>query len=196
MTDHGRAAAHAIDPLFLERWSTRAYDGAPMPQADLDTILEAARWAPSAFNFQPWRFLYAHRGSEHWNRYLDLLIPFNRDWAQYASVLLFILSDTQMDRPGGEPSASYSHSFDAGAAWALLALQATRLGYHAHGMTGVDFAAAGESLGVPARFRIEAAAAIGRRGDLSVLPESLQARDVPSERKPIAEFAFDGLYPR
>lgn len=196
MTDALRAAAHPIDPLFTDRWSPRAFDGSAIAQADLDTMLEAARWAPSAFNYQPWRFLYAHRGDAAWERFLGGLVPFNRDWAQQAGVLLYVLSDTLMDKgDGSEPKPSHSHSFDAGAAWAALALQATRLGYHTHGMTGVDFDAARAALGAPGRFRIEAAVAIGKRGDPAILPEGLRARETPSDRKPIADFAFEGGWP-
>lgn len=185
-----------IEPLFLERWSPRAYDGTSVPQADLDTIFEAARWAPSAFNYQPWRFLYAHRDSADWQRFLSLLMPFNQGWVKNAGVIVFIVSDTLMAAPGSDDyKPSHSHSFDAGAAWALLALQSTRLGYHAHGMTGVDFDAARAELGVPDRYRIEAAAAIGRQGDKSVLPEALQAREEPSGRHPVEAFAFSGSFP-
>ena len=195
MTSDARSAAHPIDPLFTERWSPRAFDGSAIPQADLNTILEAARWAPSAFNYQPWRFLYAHRGTELWDGLLTLLVPFNWNWAQHASVLLFILSDTLIDQANGAPKPLHSHSFDAGAAWAYLALQATRLGYHAHGMTGIDFDAARETLDIPSRFHIDAAVAIGRRGDPSRLPEALQQRERPSGRKPVEEFSFDRKFP-
>jgi nitroreductase len=195
MTSPVRTAHHPVDPLFTDRWSPRGFDGSSLPQADLDTMLEAARWAPSAFNYQPWRFLYVHRDGADWERFLGVLVPFNRDWAERASVLLFVLSDTLMGQPGSEPKPSHSHSFDAGAAWAQLALQATRLGYHTHGMTGVDFDAARAALGVPERFRIEAAVAIGRQGDASHLPVALQEREAPSDRKPIGEFAFEGVFP-
>jgi nitroreductase len=185
----------AVDPLFLERWSPRAFDSSAMPQADLDTIFDAARWAPSAFNYQPWRFLYAHRDTADWNRFLGALLPFNQSWVRNASVIVYILSDTQMAAPGSDDfKPSHSHSFDAGAAWALLALQATRLGYHTHGMTGVDFDAARKELGVPDRFRIEAAIAIGRQADKAILPETLQAREAPSGRNPVEQFAFAGNF--
>lgn len=196
MSSTPRATSRPVEPLFLERWSPRAFDASALPQADLDTIFDAARWAPSAFNYQPWRFLYAHRDSADWQRFLEVLVPFNQDWAKDASVIVFILSDTLMAPPGSDDyNPSYSHSFDAGAAWALLALQATRLGYHAHGMAGVDFDAARRELAVPDRFRIEAAVAIGRQGDKSALPEPLQASEVPSDRKPIEEFTFAGNFP-
>ena len=190
-----RHADHPIDPVFLERWSPRAFDGLAMPQEDLLTIFEAARWAPSAFNVQPWRMLYAHRGSAEWERFLGLLIPWNQSWAHSASVLVYILSDTLTESRSGETSLSHSHSFDAGAAWACLALQAARLGYHAHGMSGVDFDRARSELAVPERFRIEAAVALGRIGDPATLDEKMRAREEPSGRKPVAQFAFQGPFP-
>ena len=193
MTD--RQADHPIDPLFLERWSPRAFDGSNIPQADLLTIFEAARWAPSAFNSQPWRFLYALRGDANWERFLGLLIPWNQSWAHSASLLIYILSDSLMETKPGVGTPSHSHSFDAGAAWACLALQATRLGYRAHGMSGVEFELARAELQVPDRFRIEAAAVIGRIGDPAILPERMRAREMPSGRKPIADFAFAGNFP-
>lgn len=190
MTD--RTTDTALDPLFLRRWSPRAFDASAMPEADLRTLLDAARWAPSSFNYQPWRFLYAHRGDADWDTFLGLLAPFNQAWAKNASVLLFVLSETTMGAPD---KPSHSHSFDAGAAWAALALQATIAGYHSHGMTGVDFARAREVLGVPDGWRIEAAIAIGRIGDPATLPDSLRDRERPSGRKPIDEIAFRGRFP-
>ncbi|MBV9882207.1 MAG: nitroreductase family protein [Sphingomonadaceae bacterium] len=190
-----RNAHHPVAPIFLERWSPRAFDGSVIPDADLMTIFEAARWAPSSFNYQPWRLLYAKREDADWERFLDLLIPFNRSWAQSASVLIYFLSDTQMEMTPGALNPSHSHSFDTGAAWAYLALQATMLGYHAHGMVGVDFDRARSELKVPDRYRFEAAAVIGRIADKSTLDEKLQAREVPSDRKPVAEFAFRGEWP-
>jgi nitroreductase len=191
-----RVADHDIDPLFLERWSPRAFDGSLVPREDLETMLEAARWAPSAFNSQPWRFLYAHRGDPHWQTFLDALVPYNRDWAQHSAVLVYVLSDTlPFTSKAGEPAPSLTHSYDSGAAWMCLALQAWRMGYYAHGMSGIELDLARETLGVPDRYVIEAAAAIGRQGDPSMLNEKLQARELPSDRKPIAEFAYEGLFP-
>jgi nitroreductase len=196
MTAPVRTVTRAVEPLFLDRWSPRAFDGSSIPQADLDTIFDATRWAPSAFNYQPWKLLYATRDSADWARFLDVLLPFNQSWVQNASAIVFILSDTLMAAPGSEEfKPSYSHSFDAGAAWALLALQATRLGYHSHGMTGVDFDRARAELAVPDRFRIEAAIAIGKIADKSILPQALQAREAPSGRKDIADFVTAGNFP-
>lgn len=181
---------YPIDPIFVQRWSPRAYDSKPMPHADLLTLIEAARWAPSAYNYQPWRFLYAHREDAHWPGFLDLLVPFNIDWAQHASALIFVLSDTLM---GDDPA--HSHSFDAGAAWAQLALQANRLGYHARGMAGIDFERARAHLQVPARFRIEMAIAVGTRTDPEKLPLPLQKHEQPTPRRPVREIAFAGAFP-
>lgn len=188
-----RTTDTGLDPIFLNRWSPRAFDGSVMPDADLRTILEAARWAPSAFNYQPWRILYAKREDANWEMFLSLLIPFNQSWASNASVLLFIVTDTLMEGRDG-PSPLHSHSFDAGAAWAQLGLQAVSLGYHAHGMTGIEFDKAREQLQVPDRFRVEAAVAIGKRADPEVLPEKMRAGEQPSTRKPIEEIAFAGPF--
>jgi nitroreductase len=190
-----RQPDHPIDPLFLERWSPRAFDGASIPDADLMTMFEAARWAPSAFNSQPWHFLYAKRDGADWERFLDLLIPWNQSWAHSASVLIYMISDSLMETKPGVWTQSHSHSFDTGAAWACLALQASRLGYHAHGMSGVDFDRARIALEVPERYRIEAAAVVGRLGDPATLPEKLQAREVPSGRKPADSFVHQGNFP-
>jgi len=192
-----RAAAHAIEEVFTSRWSPRAFDGSVVTEDALFRLFEAARWAPSAFNAQPWRFLYALRGGPDWDRFLDLLVPFNRSWADSASALVFVLSDGFTRNADGTPKGpSHSHSFDAGAAWGYLALQATHDGLFAHGMTGVDFDKAATELAVPEGFRIEAAIAIGRRGDPATLPDGLREREVPSDRKPAAEFAFPGSFPQ
>ena len=192
-----RQPDHPIDPLFLERWSPRAFDGSDMPDEDLLAIFEAARWAPSAFNSQPWRFLYAKNGDADWERFLGLLIPWNRGWAQSASVLVYILSDSLpfTDKASGAPAPSHTHSYDAGAAWVSLALQATRMGYHAHGMSGVDFDGVRSELAVPERYRVEAAAVIGRIGDPAILDERQRAREFPSDRKLLSELVFRGGFP-
>ncbi|WP_247424035.1 nitroreductase family protein [Ralstonia pseudosolanacearum] len=187
-----RIADPPIDPLFLARWSPRAYDARPMPRADLLCLLEAARWAPSAYNHQPWRCLYARRDGAHWADFLDLLVSANGAWARHAAALVFVLSDTQLDRNGeADAVPSRSHSFDAGAAWAQLALQAVRLGYRARAMAGVDYARARTVLKVPARFQIEIAVAVGRRGAAA----SLQPHEGPTPRRALDELAFSGPFP-
>jgi nitroreductase len=189
----GRTADHDIEPLFLQRWSPRAFTGEPIPEMELARIFEAARWAPSSSNAQPWRFLYAHRNTPRWPLFLGLLSQTNQAWAQHAAVLIVAVSKATLRRAGrDEDIPSHSHSFDCGAAWASLALQATAMGWHAHGMVGFDIPRAAIELKVPENYRVEAAIAIGRRGDKSALPEALQAREAPNGREPVARFAFEG----
>jgi nitroreductase len=193
---NGRTADHPIEPIFLERWSPRAFTEETIPETDLFSMFEAARWAPSSYNSQPWVFLYATRGSAHWDQFLGLLNEFNQSWAKRAGALVIIASNTLMLPPGAEkPVPSHSHSLDTGAAWAAFALQGSQLGWHAHGMAGFDVPRAFAELNLPAGYRVEAAVAVGRLADKSILPEYLQGREVPSGRKPIAEFAFSGGFP-
>lgn len=192
----GRVPDHPIDPLFLERWSPRAFDGSPVPDADLQRMFEAARWAPSAFNSQPWHFLYAKRSDANWERFLSLLVPFNQTWAHTASVLVFIVSDsTPTTDRDGNPKASSTHAFDTGAAWVSLALQATRMGYFAHGMSGIDHDRARSKLGLIDRYQLNAACVIGKLGDPAQLDEKQRAREFPSDRKPQSAFVHAGNWP-
>ncbi len=191
-----RLAEHAIEPLFLRRWSPRALDGAPLPEHALARILEAARWAPSASNIQPWRFVYALRGEPGWGTLLGLLRPNNQLWAKHSGALVFICSETVRPGRGDAPAQpSRSHSFDAGAAWAFLALQATALGWHTHAMGGFDHERAHAELNVPESFRIEVAVAIGRLGDKALLAEDLKARERPSDRRPLRDSIFRARFP-
>jgi nitroreductase len=190
---NSRTADHPIDPLFLERWSPRAFTDAPISEHDLLTLLEAARWAPSSFNSQPWRFLYARRHTQYWPQFLGLLSDYNQSWARNAAALLILVSKTTLLPRGAETEVpSYTHSLDAGAAWANLALQATRSGWAAHGMAGFDVPRTAVELGVPAGYRVEAAIAIGRPGDKAILPEPLRAREQPSDRLPLSQLAWEG----
>lgn len=138
-TANGRTADHPIDPMFLERWSPRAFTGEPLAEADLLTMLEAARWAPSCYNSQPWRFAYARRDTPHWDRFLNLLVPFNRSWAKDASALVIMISNSLMRSLGSDKDVpSPTHSLDAGTASGYFALQAHKMGWHVHGMAGFD----------------------------------------------------------
>jgi nitroreductase len=190
----GRIADHAIAPLFLDRWSPRAFTGEAMPQATLLSLFEAARWAPSAANGQPWRFVYGHRGTEAFETIYNMLDEGNRRWADKASVLVVIISQTHRKTADGEMRAAYTHAFDTGAAWGYLALEATRAGYHAHGMGGIDREKAMQVLGVPEGFRVEAGLAIGKIAPKETLPADLMKREVPSTRKPVEEFISEGKF--
>ncbi len=190
-----RQADYPIEPDFLNRWSPRAFTGEPMSETELLTILEAGRWAPSAFNSQPWRFIYALRDTPEWDQLFAVLNDFNQGWAKSASALVVIVSKTHFAAPGAtEEKFSYSHSFDAGAAWGAIAHQAQLSGFQAHGMTGIHFDKVNGLLGIPEGYRVEAAVAIGRQGDKSTLPEGLQGRETPSPRRPLSETAFKGSF--
>ncbi|MFZ2988229.1 nitroreductase family protein [Ideonella sp.] len=190
-----RITEHPVNALFTDRWSPRAFTGEAMPDSVLMSLLEAARWAPSASNIQPWRFVYAHAGTPAWQPIFEGLVPFNQGWASKASALIVVLSKKTSTPPGKtEAVANVWHSFDAGAAWASLAFQATLSGWAAHGMGGFDAAALRAALGVPDDVAIEAVVAVGKLGDKSQLPEALASREGPSARLPLAQIAAEGRY--
>jgi len=190
-----RKAAHPIDPVFTKRWSPRAFDATPMPREDVLTMIEAARWAPSAYNIQPWRFVYIGREDERWDDYVNVLNPFNASWGKDASALIFLASDTLVDQEDGEPRPSGYHSFDTGAAWAQLSLQAAMMGYSAHAVAGVLFDEAKALMNMPERFKLEIAIIVGKRADPAKLPQDLQQREHPSNRLDLDEISFNGQFP-
>lgn len=185
-----RKAAYSIEPLLLDRWSPRAMSGEPLSDTELFSLLEAARWAPSASNFQPWRILYARRDTPHWASFFDLLMEGNRPWAQHAGALLLFLSQHANDE--GKPVRT--HSYDTGAAWQSLALQGARMGLVVHGMAGFDYDRARSTLGVPETYTVEAMAAVGHAGDIGALPEAYRAREKPSDRRELAQTAHEGRF--
>lgn len=188
-----RIADHQIDPIFLNRWSPRAFTGEGISEQTLRTMFEAARWAPSSYNSQPWRFIYARRDNAHWDKFLGLLNEYNQVWAKTASALVFLVSSETMASPSGEGTIpAPHHSFDAGAAWMALALQATSMGWAAHAMALFDAERAYSELKVPAGYKIDVAIAIGRKGPTDQLPEALQAREAPNGRKPVTAFVSEG----
>ncbi len=194
--DTGRKTLHAIDRLFTDRWSPRSFSDEAIPEGVLMQMFEAARWAPSSYNHQPWRFLYATRGGADWETYVGLLTDVNRVWACRAAALIFVLSEKQVQRPGqDQPVDSYTHVLDSGFAFAQMSLQATLLGWHTHGMQGFDKDRAHVELGIPDSYRVNVAVAVGRIGHRSLLPEALQLREKPSDRKPLHELVGNGKLP-
>ena len=190
MSATGRKSEHPVHAQFLDRWSPRAFSDKPVTEAELMTLFEAARWAPSASNLQPWRFIYALKGTPEFDTLLSLLVPFNEGWAKAAGALVFIASVQafEPDRPLPTPS------FDTGAAWMSFALQAHASGLITHGMAGVDYEKAPLILGLPQNVKLEAAVAVGYVGDASTLPEFLQTREAPSDRQPLSEMVFKGKF--
>jgi nitroreductase len=192
---NSRESEYPVDPMFLDRWSPRAFTGAIIQEAELLTLLDAAHWAPSSANNQPWRFIYALKGSEHWEKFVSLLNESNQEWAKNASALIFVVSRSFNGARGtSEERPSYTHSFDAGTAWGYLAIQARISGFYAHGMGGIKHDEIKEKLDVPDGYRVEAGIAVGRIADKSVLSERNQEREFPSQRKPLSEIASNGHF--
>ncbi len=180
-----------IEQIFLRRWSPRAMTGAAVSADDLATVFEAARWAPSTYNEQEWRFLYAHREGPHWRTFFELLLEGNQAWCHRAGVLVVVLSHTVFAR-NGKPNRV--HTFDTGAAFENLALQGSTMGLVVHGMMGFDYDRAKTALAVPDDYAVEAMVAIGHPGDPDDLPEAMRKLEVPSQRKPIAELTREGPF--
>lgn len=190
-----RTPEHDIHPLFINRWSPRSFSAESISPEQLERLFEAARWAPSAFNAQPWRFLHARRESPYWADFLGLLLPFNQRWAANASALVFVLSKKDFQAPGKDSASPLaSHAFDAGAAWASLALQAEHDGWSCHAMGGFERERAHSLLGVPADHEIHAAVAIGRQAAADQLPEDLRLREHPSQREPLHKLVAEGRF--
>ncbi|OXL83753.1 nitroreductase [Paenibacillus sp. SSG-1] len=184
-----RKSEYPVSPLFLNRWSTRAFSTRKVSDQDLYTILEAAHWAPSSYNDQPWRFIVA-KTEEQLSTFHSFLNEFNLTWASSAPVLIVVASDKL--RENGDPNGA--HAFDAGAAWASLAIQATILGLHTHAIGGFDRNKARDILNVPDHIELHAVIALGFLGDKSVLPEAIQQREVPNDRRPLNELVFEGKF--
>ena len=186
-----RKPTYEVNPLILNRWSPRSFSGEELTDRELFTLFEAARWAPSSYNNQPWRFIYAKRNSKDWDALFNLLVDFNKQWCANASALVVIISKKTFDY-NGKPSVT--HQFDTGAAWENLAIQATSQGLSTHGMQGFDYEKARKDLGVPDEYDVVAMAVIGKKGAKEKLSAELQQREVPSDRKPLSEIVMEGKF--
>jgi len=162
-----------------------------MSDDELMSLFEAARWAPSSYNNQPWRFIYAKRDTPSWERLFSLMVDFNKGWTKNAAALVVVVSKKTFDHNGKE---SVTHRFDTGAAWENLALEANTRGFVAHGMEGFDYAAARGELGIPDEFDVEAMIAIGKPGKKEDLDPALQDREAPSDRRPLSEIVMEGKF--
>lgn len=186
-----RTSEYGVNPMIMDRWSPRSMTGEEMTEKELKALFDAARWAPSSYNGQPWRFLYARRNTENWPLFFNLMIDFNQGWTKNAAALLVVISKKTFEH-NGKPSRT--HSYDTGAAWMALALEGAGRGYVVHGMEGFDYDKARKDLGIPDDYQIEAMAAIGKRAPADKLPPELQKREAPSQRKKIEEIAIEGKF--
>jgi nitroreductase len=186
-----RQSQYDINPLLLHRWSPRAMSGEEISDTELMRLFEAARWAPSSYNGQPWRFIYAKRNSEPWDKLFSLMVDFNKSWAKNAAVLVVVISRKNFEH---DEKPSVTHQFDAGAAWENLALQGETQGLVTHGMQGFDYEKARRDLSIPDTFDVLAMVAIGKPAPKEILPTEVQQREQASDRKPLAEIIMEGQF--
>ena len=180
---------YPIHPLLRQRWSPRAFDTRPVEPAKIASLLEAARWAPSSSNSQPWRYLIAtNENRAEFERMLGCLVEKNQQWARTAPVLMISVAHTIYEY-NGAPNRHAGH--DVGAASAMLTIEAEALGLHVHQMAGFDAAKVKAEYDVPEHFDPMAAMAIGYLGSPESIPEGFRKGEVaPGTRKPISDFAF------
>lgn len=169
-----RDALSGVDDLFVQRWSPRSYARQPVPADDLAIMFDAARWAPSCYNEQPWCFYTSTDTS--YDTFLSLLVDANQRWAVSAPVIGFVVASRHFAR-NGKPNAHAK--FDAGSAWMAFNLQASKLGYHVHGMAGVHYEKVYEVLELdPGDFEVVCGFTVGKVDD--------QSTEELTERKPLA----------
>ncbi len=189
--ENPRVSEVPVDPMFLDRWSPRAFSTEPVPEESLRSLFEAARWTPSCFGEEPWLFLYAAK-KEDLDLFRSLIVDGNRTWADRAPVLAFVFARLTFKR---NDKPNRWAEFDSGAAWMSLALQASRLGLITHGMGGFHEDKIYDALNVPReKYRAMAGIAIGWIGDASQLPKELAEKESPNSRKPLAEVAVEGKF--
>ncbi len=186
-----------IHALLAGRWSPRAFDaGRMVDHEDILALLEAARWAPSCFNDQPWRFVVCDKGSdqEGWSKLLNVLAEKNQLWARNAPVLLLICADSQF-QSNGKPNRW--SQYDSGAAAISVALQATAMGLITHQMGGFDVDSARQAFNIPQQFQPMAAMAVGYPGDINQLDEVFRdAENAPRKRADVNSHFFLGNWGR
>ncbi len=174
-----RKVSQEIDELFWCRWSPRAMTGETLKQNEVLSLLEAARFAPSSFNEQPWRFIYSLKDSLAWQKILDCLVPFNQEWAKNSGALVIVLSRKNYLKNN---KLNDKASFDTGSAWQNIALQASLKSLVAHGMGGFDLERLRNSFSINDDYNIEIVIALGHLAPDSTLSEELAQLEKPSDR--------------
>ena len=186
--DRQAPVAHPVNALISARWSPSGFGPAEISAADLASLFEAARWAASSFNAQPWRYIVGCRGEPTFDRILGCLIPFNQAWAKHASALALGVVNTTFPH-NGHPNGAAEH--DLGAASASLTLEASARGIAVHQMIGLDAGRGATEFALPEGFKVLTALAIGYPGRHPELSDELAARDAKvRERRPLPDFVF------
>jgi nitroreductase len=183
-----RTAYPKLMPACLKRWSPRAFSTEALTEEEVGTLFEAARWAPSCFNEQPWRFVYAQEQSAK-EQLLSALATSNQEWARRAPLLVVVFSYMFFQH---EEAPNRWAAFDTGSAWMSLAYQAQHMGLVTHAMGAFDEEVIYQLTGVdPEQYVAMAVVAVGRPGDPNALPPQLREREQPSERVPLADIVFE-----
>jgi nitroreductase len=193
MTQKIASTDHPIQELLAQRWSPYAFDDRPVAEADIRSLFEAARWAPSSYNEQPWSYIVASKGeAEEFERLLSCLVDANQAWAKAAPVLVLCVVSLRFARNGKENRAAIH---DLGLAAGNLVMEATARGLFVHQMIGILPEKAREVYGIPGQSEAWTAMAIGYRADPTNLTEELQRRDTaPRQRKPLRQFVFSARW--
>ncbi|MES2915978.1 MAG: nitroreductase family protein [Pseudomonadota bacterium] len=190
----GRKPDHPVAPEFPARWSPRSFTDRALTEAEVMSLLEAARWAPSASNHQPWRLVWARRGEAGFAAIRDTLTGVNPVWAGRAGALFVVASKDTVTNHEGLSVPNRTAWFDTGAAWMSLALQARTMGLHAHAMGGFDKDRLSAAVALPEGHTLHCVVAVGEQGPAESLPDDLRARERPSGRKPVGEIALHGRF--
>lgn len=185
--------AHGVDgvlPVFYKRWSARAFADRDVAEEDLRRVFEAARWAASSSNEQPWRFLVGRRGTQTHLRILETLAPLNQQWAQKAPVLILGVAKARFSH---RDAPNHYAGYDLGAASSYLTLQAAALGLTTHQMAGFDREKARTLLGIPEAYELGAVIALGYQDAPAALAndELIRRETAPRERKALDEFVYE-----
>lgn len=189
-----RQPDHDVAPQFPARWSPRSFTDRSLSQAEVMSLLEAARWAPSASNIQPWRLIWALRGEAAFDDIGNTLTGVNPVWASKAAVLIAVASKDTFPNRDNVEVPNRTAGFDSGAAWMSLALQARAMGLYSHAMGGFDKDKLSATIALPDGHSLHCVVAVGELGKADALPTDLQLREKPSGRKPVAEIAMHGRF--
>lgn len=187
---NSREASASVEPMFVERWSSRSFADVPLTGEQIASLFEAAHWAPSSGNRQPWVFVYATDGPDR-ERFNSVLNEGNARWAPKAPMLVLVFA-RKVDEDGRNIRTA---QFDTGAAWMSLALQANRMGLNTRAMGGIDLDAAYDAAGVPRdTFESICAIAVGTRGTDDDLHPRMVKQNMANDRKPVGETAFKARF--
>jgi nitroreductase len=184
-----------IHDIIANRWSPRGYDAnKAVSQTQIISLLEAARWAPSCFGDEPWRFIVWDKNQDAaaWEKAFDCIVPGNQTWAKDAPVLILICADTLFSH---NQKTNRWANYDTGAAAVSLCLQATSMGLATHQMGGFDGDKTRAAFGIPEQIEMMSMLAVGYAADADTLSDELKERELaPRKRRPLGELFYDGVW--